>query len=65
MNLSAFEHIILGFLFIRFSIVFESLAIIMPFDLNSSFRKFVSFLYQIKDSDNSCNESVLNVFSSV
>ena len=36
----------------------------MSFDLHSSFRAFVWFLYQVKDSDDSFNESVLNVFSS-
>ena len=37
----------------------------MSFDLHSSFRTFVSFLYQVKDSVNSFKESVLNVFSSI
>ena len=41
----------------------ESLAIIMSFDLHSSFRTFVSFSYHVKDSDNCFDDSTLNVLS--
>ena len=37
----------------------------MSFDLHSSFRTFVLFLCQVKDSDNCFNDSILNVFCSV
>ena len=66
-GLSSFEHrdITRGFLFVRFSIVFESLAMTMSFNLNSSFRTFVCFLYQVKDSDKCFDDSILNISSSV
>ena len=53
------------FLLFRFSIVFESLAVIMYFDLHLFFRKFVCFLYQVKDSDKCFDDSVLKCFTSV
>ena len=64
-GLSLFEHrdITRGFLFVRFSIVFESLAI--PCPLTYILLKFVCFLYQVKDSDKCFDDSILNISSSV
>ena len=46
-----FRDITWIFLLVRFSVVLECVAIIISFDLHSSFKTFVCFLYQVKDSD--------------
>ena len=37
----------------------------MFFDLHSSFRTFLCFLYQVKDSDKCFDDSILSIFSPV